>query len=135
VPERDICARWLEVPFPDKEFTMRSLVLSLVLAAASLGLVVTTPSSAQAQWRSWRRGYSYAPAYYYGYPGYTYPSYSYGYSNPSYAYYYTPYGYNYSYYPGYYNYSYYPSRAYYPATSYYPTTTYSPYYSGYYYPY
>jgi hypothetical protein len=83
---------------------MRSLFLSLVLGAASLGLVAVTPSQADAQmfWR-WRArpyyGYYYAPygywnSYYWG-PGYTTSYYSYypGYSTYYYAtpaYYYTP---------------------------------------------
>jgi len=64
---------------------MRSLILSLVLGAASLGLVVGTPSSAKAQFR---RSFAYYPTYSYGYPAY-----SYGYGYPSYGYggYYRPY--------------------------------------------
>src|SRR5437588_5858385 len=78
----------------NKEFAMRSLILSLVLGAASLGLVVGTPSSAKAQFR---RSFAYYPTYSYGYPAYSYgyPAYSYGY--PSYYYSYPSYSYGYSY--------------------------------------
>jgi hypothetical protein len=107
---------------------MRSLLVALLLGAATLGLVGMTPSSAEAQWR---RGYWYGPAYanwqthnnlqalldyhqansiygLYGAP-YAYSSpgyYSYGYRRPYYRYSYGPGYYNYWYEPGYYNYSY-----------------------------
>lgn len=78
---------------------MRKLILALVLAAATVGVLGVAPSKAQAWW-GWRRGYS---AYYY--PAY-YSSYSYYYAPPAYSYYpaYTSY-----YYPSY-------SSYYYPAT-------------------
>ena len=51
---------------------MRSLLLSLVLGAASLGLVAATPSKADATW--WRSGSPYYSGYYYpGYTSYYYP--------------------------------------------------------------
>jgi hypothetical protein len=59
---------------------MRSLVLSLVLAASSLGLVAATPSKAQAQ-------VPYYPGYYY-YTPYYYPYYYYPYYYPYYSSYY-----------------------------------------------
>ena len=65
---------------------MRSMILSIVLGATTLGVVASTPADAQAQW--WRRGY-YSSYYYPGY-GYYYPAYS-SYYYPGYA----------SYYPGY----------------------------------
>ena len=77
---------------------MRSLLLSAVLAIASLGLTVAAPSEAQARWPRWG-GYSgsyYNPgysSYYYtpSYGSYYYPGYSsYYYSTPSYGTYYTP---------------------------------------------
>src|SRR6516225_8039320 len=68
---------------------MRSLIWSLVLAGATLGVLGTTAGEAQAQrWRSW---------------GWGYPTYSSYYTYPSYSYYYSP-GY-YSYYPGTYSYA------------------------------
>ncbi len=93
---------------------MRSIVLSLILGAASLGLLAVSPSQAEA--RLFRRWY---PAYSYYYPGYTY-SYSYGY--PSYSYYWGPgYANYYSYYPGYSTYYYgWPGyRSYYVSPGYY----------------
>src|SRR5260370_23241826 len=71
---------------------MRSVIIPLVRAAASLGLFAVTPSQAEAQ-VFWRRRPAYS--YYYN-PGYTY-SYSYGY--PTYSYYSGP-----TYSPGYYSY-------------------------------
>jgi hypothetical protein len=99
---------------------MRSLILSLVLGAASLvGLLAISPSQAEAQrfGRRWYRPYSsfYYPGYTYSY-GYAYPSYSYSWGYPSYSYYggyptyyprygtyYSP-GYSSYYTPGYYGY-------------------------------
>src|SRR5260370_16908706 len=91
---------------------MGSLLLSLVLGAASLVLVALTPSQVDAQffWRGRVRpyyGYSYYPpygysnsyywgpgysTYYYGnsYPGYTRYYYSPGYYGPGYSTNYTP---------------------------------------------
>jgi hypothetical protein len=85
---------------------MRSWILSLVLGAASLGLLAVTPSNVEAQ-RFWRRPQPYSNYYSpgYSYYSYQYPSYSY-YSGPSY---YPGYSYNpgYSYYnPGYSSYRY-----------------------------
>ena len=103
---------------------MRSLLLSLVLGGAALGLVAASPSPAQAQWRL--RPY-YSAYYYPGYSNYyTNPSNSsYWYQNPIYSYsYYSP--------PAYYGSYYYTSYGsyYYPSYSSY----YAPrYYSGYYY--
>jgi hypothetical protein len=91
---------------------MRKVILALVLACASIGLVGLTPSKAEARW--WNRGYVtsyYYPGYSYYYPSYGYyPSYTYGYyppasttyyyGMPSYSYgtyYYTP-SYSYRYY-------------------------------------
>jgi hypothetical protein len=104
---------------------MRSLILSLVLAVASLGVVGVTPTESQAQrWFGWRRGYYGGPVYYPGayayypyynsylYP-YAYPSYSYSYTMPYYSYYTVP-GYSSYYYnPGSYSYYYYPGMPYY----------------------
>ena len=82
---------------------MRKILVALVLASASLGLIGLTPSKAEARW--WNRGYVtsyYYPGYSYYYPSYSdgtyYPSYSYGYYYPGYTTYYTP-GYT-SYYYG-----------------------------------
>jgi hypothetical protein len=89
---------------------MRSLFLSAVLAIATFGVMLATPSKADAQYWRWRGAYpaynyNYSPYYYGGYS--YYPSYSYyytpGYSSyyyytPGYTYYYTP-----SYYGGYYS--------------------------------
>ncbi len=93
---------------------MRSLFLTLTLAAASLGLVAVTPERAPAQ------GYFYYPGYasslylnpYYGVPSYGYygaPSYGYYYSAPRFGTYYGYPGYT-SYYvsPGYQSYYYVP---------------------------
>src|SRR2546422_5142254 len=87
---------------------MRSLILSLVLGAASLGLLAVSPAQAEAQ--SWRRARPYYGRSYYN-PGYSYP-YSYGYPSYSYggpSYYSGYYGYTPSYYswPGYRSYYYY----------------------------
>jgi hypothetical protein len=112
-------------PATERRGAMRKLLLTLVLAAASVGLVGLTPSTAKAQW--WRRGYYstyYYPEYTYGYyPGYsTYyysaPSYySYNYAVPgySYGYSYAMPGYSYgTYYAPVYRYGYYaPSVSYY----------------------
>ena len=97
---------------------MRSMILSLVLGAASLGLVAVSPSQADAQFvRRSRPVYSsnYYPgtySYSYGYPSYSYywgPTYSpgyYSYYSPGYATYsYRWPGYrSYYYSPGYYGY-------------------------------
>jgi hypothetical protein len=104
---------------------MRSLILSLVLGAAALGIVAATPSQAEAQrWRRWYGGYypSYSYGYYYTAPGYSYYPYSYG-SYPSYSYY-PRYSYSYYYTPG--------SSYYYPGmyTPYVPSYSYG-YYWGY----
>jgi hypothetical protein len=102
---------------------MRSLLLSLALGAAALGLVSVTPTEAHARWYRWGADY-----YYPGYNNYYTPGYySPGYYAPSYySPYYTPgYSYGYSYYPTYpryyyggYSPSYYGSY-YYPGTTYY----------------
>ena len=75
---------------------MRKLLLTLVLACASIGVIGMTPSRAEARW--WNRGYVssyYYPGYTYYYPSssYFYPGYSYGYATPGYTLYYysTPY--------------------------------------------
>ena len=102
---------------------MRSLILSLVLGAASLGVLAVSASPAEAQ--RYRRS---APPYYsYSYPGYAY---SYSYANPSYSYYWDNPGYYaspgyYGSYPGYTGYYYSPRyRTYY-------TPGYNSYYWGY----
>ena len=43
-------------PAAERRWMMRKVLLALVLAGASLGLIGLTPSKAEAQWR-WRRGY------------------------------------------------------------------------------
>src|SRR5205823_4789265 len=95
---------------------MRSLILSLVLGAATLGLWAVTPAQAEAQ-RFWRGRPVYSNYYY---PGYTY---SYSYAYPSYSYSwgptYSP-GYSSYYYPGYTSYYWQPGyRAYYTSPGYY----------------
>jgi hypothetical protein len=67
---------------------MRTLFLSLTLAAATLVGTVLTPSSASAQWRRGWYGYPAYSSYYNSYPAYgsyySYPSYSsYYYTYPS----------------------------------------------------
>jgi hypothetical protein len=81
---------------------MRPLIMSLVLAAATLGAFAATPSKAQAQWGRWR-SYYYTPGTYSYYPStYAYVPATTVYSAPTYSYYYTPayatptYGYSYA---------------------------------------
>jgi len=62
---------------------MRSVILTLVVGAASLGLVTLTPSKAEAGWRNYA-GY---PAYYSRYSPAYYPTY---YAPAYQSYYYAP---------------------------------------------
>jgi hypothetical protein len=96
---------------------MRSLLLSLVLGAASLGMLAVSPSRADAQlFRRWAVPY---------YNTYSYPAYTYSYPYPTYRYYWGP---TYYYSPGYpTSYSYYPGYA----TYYYATPGYYGYYGLY----
>jgi hypothetical protein len=90
-----------------RRWAMRKLILFLVMAVASLGLVALTPSQAEAR----------------------YPRYYVGYSYPVYPY---PVSYYSGYYPTYYGSAYYAYPTYYPtySSSYYYTP---PVYTGYYY--
>ncbi len=94
---------------------MRSLLMSLVVGAATLGVWGFAPAQAQAQrWWGWR-GWGYAPTYssYYYYPGYSYYTPAYSYYTPAYTSYYYPS------YPVYRSYYYAPPVTYVPGYSYY----------------